>query len=54
MKELGVSLIAVPEDKKIEIFFAKMDYISLTVEQSSTVKYQLSIKDFNIDNNTRD
>jgi len=31
VKELGVSLIAIPEDKKLELFFARMDYISLTV-----------------------
>ena len=54
VKELGVSLIAIPEDKKLELFFARMDYISLTVKQSLTVKYQFSIKEFNIDNNTRD
>lgn len=54
VKELGVSLIAMPEEKKLELFFARLDYISLTVEQSQTVKYLVTVKDFNIDNNSRE
>jgi hypothetical protein len=53
IKELGVSLICIPEERKLELFFAKMDDISLTIEQSNTIKYEASIKQFNIDNNTR-
>lgn len=53
LQELGVSIIGSPDGKKIEVFYLQMESFDITLFWAETMKVEMRIKMFNIDNNSR-